>query len=314
MIDSILIFEDDSHHLLFPLTYTRPVHDLLCGILTLGEKIEKIFSDVPFTLHTREYLAELVRRHDPGTQVNKFCDNTQSCLLVNGSVIVDNNFRSQIKLNGADTIYVNGDKLIAALISRENLSKVKSTLNKPITLSLFPEVKKVEIHVKYVTYPWDLVNNNGEQIVADFGLLVNRNDEMIRGKVYENVSMVNKENIFIDENAIIKPGVVLDAEEGPIYIGKGVKVFPNAVIEGPCYIGDKSQIKIGAKIYENTSIGPVCKVGGEVEESIIHSYSNKQHDGFLGHAYLGCWINLGSNTNNSDLKNNYGNVKVFIND
>ena len=175
-------------------------------------------------------------------------------------------------------------------------------------------MNKVEVHIKYVTYPWDLVSINGEQIISDFDLLIDRNDEMIKGKVYENVSMVNKENIFIDENADVKPGVVLDAEEGPIYIGKGAKVFPNAVIEGPCYIGDKSQIKVGAKIYENTSIGPVCKVGGEVEESIIHSYSNKQHDGFFGYAYLGCWVNLGADTNNSDLKNNYVNVKVFIND
>jgi UDP-N-acetylglucosamine diphosphorylase/glucosamine-1-phosphate N-acetyltransferase len=111
----------------------------------------------------------------------------------------------------------------------------------------------------------------------------------------------------------VKPGVVLDAEGGPIYIGKKAKVFPNAVIEGPAFIGDGSMIKIGAKIYENTSIGEVCKVGGEVEGSIIHSYSNKQHDGFLGHAYLGMWVNLGADTNNSDLKNNYGSVRVMIN-
>lgn len=96
-------------------------------------------------------------------------------------------------------------------------------------------------------------------------------------------------------------------------IGNNVTVMPNAVIEGPCYIGDHSVIKAGAKIYESTSIGPVCKVGGEVEASIIHGYSNKQHDGFLGHSYIGEWCNLGADTNTSDLKNNYSSVKMNVN-
>ncbi|MBI3004934.1 MAG: transferase, partial [Ignavibacteriales bacterium] len=108
-------------------------------------------------------------------------------------------------------------------------------------------------------------------------------------------------------------GVVIDTEDGPVIIGKNVKVFPNATIIGPVFIGDNSWIKVGAQIYENTSIGPVCKVGGEVEETIIHSYSNKQHAGFLGHSYIAPWVNLGADTNNSDLKNNYGNVKVYVN-
>jgi UDP-N-acetylglucosamine diphosphorylase/glucosamine-1-phosphate N-acetyltransferase len=175
------------------------------------------------------------------------------------------------------------------------------------------DISRKESDLTILNYSWNFVGTNGEEIVNDFNNLVDRNSEMIKGKIYDGVFMVSKENIFIDEGTKVKPGVVLDAEEGPIYIGKGAKIFPNAVIEGPCFIGDKSQIKVGAKIYENTSIGEVCKVGGEVEESIIHSYSNKQHDGFLGHAYLGCWVNLGADTNNSDLKNNYGNVRVIIN-
>jgi UDP-N-acetylglucosamine diphosphorylase/glucosamine-1-phosphate N-acetyltransferase len=134
----------------------------------------------------------------------------------------------------------------------------------------------------------------------------------MRGLVYEGAHLVNPSNIVIGAGSKIKPGVVLDAEGGPIYIGSNVTVFPNAVIEGPAFVGDRSLIKVGAKIYEHTSIGEVCKVGGEVEASVIHSFSNKQHDGFLGHAYLGMWVNLGADTNNSDLKNNYGSVKVII--
>jgi len=106
---------------------------------------------------------------------------------------------------------------------------------------------------------------------------------------------------------------VLDAEDGPIYIDKDATVMANASLQGPLFVGAKSVIKMGAKIYESVSVGEMCKVGGEVEESIIHSYSNKQHEGFLGHSYLGQWVNLGADSNNSDLKNNYGTVKVYVN-
>jgi UDP-N-acetylglucosamine diphosphorylase/glucosamine-1-phosphate N-acetyltransferase len=106
---------------------------------------------------------------------------------------------------------------------------------------------------------------------------------------------------------------VLDAERGPISIGRNAMILPNAVIEGPAFIGAHTLVKAGAKIYENTSIGEWCKVGGEVEASIIHSHANKQHEGFVGHSYIGSWCNLGADTNTSDLKNNYGSVQVQIN-
>ena len=181
-----------------------------------------------------------------------------------------------------------------------------------LTEASFPGLPRQEVDVMFITYPWDPVHANGEQIVADFALLTGGRGAL-KGNVYPGAQLLAAENIFIDEGAVVKPGVVLDAEGGPIYIGKKAKIFPNAVIEGPAFIGEGSMIKIGAKIYENTSIGEVCKVGGEVEGSIIHAYSNKQHDGFLGHAYLAMWVNLGADTNNSDLKNNYGSVRVMIN-
>ncbi|MDZ7763050.1 MAG: hypothetical protein U5K00_01300 [Melioribacteraceae bacterium] len=106
---------------------------------------------------------------------------------------------------------------------------------------------------------------------------------------------------------------VLDASEGPIFIDDDAQIFPNSYIVGPVYIGKKSLVKANTQIYHDTTIGPVCKVGGEIENSIIHSYSNKQHEGFLGHAYLGSWINIGASSNNSDLKNDYGKIKVLLN-
>ena len=126
------------------------------------------------------------------------------------------------------------------------------------------------------------------------------------------VHIIKKENVFVGKNVTIKPGVVLDATGGPIIIADNAFIYPNAVIEGPVYIGESSKIKSGATIYENVTIGNVCKVGGEVEESIFMDYSNKQHAGFIGHAYVGSWVNLGADTNNSDLKNNYSKIRIKL--
>jgi UDP-N-acetylglucosamine diphosphorylase / glucose-1-phosphate thymidylyltransferase / UDP-N-acetylgalactosamine diphosphorylase / glucosamine-1-phosphate N-acetyltransferase / galactosamine-1-phosphate N-acetyltransferase len=312
MVDNICIFEGIYYTRLLPLVYFRPQYDLRCGILSLREKVLKQFPDIPASLHCRGYLSDLLKQQNPNVYVNEI--KGSSCLFINGNVIASKNFRDKISLEGEDKLYVKGDTVIAAKVSGGKLDSLKHQLSDLYTLSDFNDLAKEEIDVKVVSYPWDLIGNNGAQIIEDFNLLTGSvKGNKIKGQVYEGAYLINKENIFIDEGAKIKPGAVLDAEEGPIYIGKNVIVYSNATIEGPAYIGDNSKIKIGAKIYEETSIGPVCKVGGEVEASIIHSYSNKQHDGFLGHSYLGMWVNLGADTNNSDLKNNYGSVKVVIN-
>ncbi len=310
MFESICLFEGIYYSRLLPLVYFRPTHDLRCGILTLREKVQHHFPKTPISLHCRQYLSELVKQQNPGLLVNEV--KGKSCLFINGRVIVDETLAEQINV-GTDTLFVKGESIIAARVSGAKLAALKNNLNDLFTLSDFHDLFKKEVDAKIVNYPWDLVANNGEQICQDFKLLTYYQSEKIKGKVYPGAHLLNESEIFIDEGAKIKPGVVLDAESGPIYIGKDAKIFPNAVIEGPAFIGNKTAIKIGAKIYENTSIGEVCKVGGEVEGSIIHAYSNKQHDGFLGHAYLGTWVNLGADTNNSDLKNNYGSVKVIIN-
>jgi UDP-N-acetylglucosamine diphosphorylase/glucosamine-1-phosphate N-acetyltransferase len=292
--------------------YFRPVYDLRCGILTLREKTSLNYPGIPLSLFCRTYLEEVMNQQNPELKVNQATGS--NCLFINGQIIVDNNFVKQVFINNEDTVYVSGDKLAAVKISGKNLELIKNKSTDFFTLLNFKNLPQKNIAVKFLSYPWELVNQNGDQIISDFKLLTSQsNREKIRGTVYEGAHLLNNENLFIDEGSKIKPGVVLDGESGPIYIGKNVIVYPSAVIEGPAYIGDNCRIKIGAKIYENTSIGPFCKVGGEVEESIIHSYSNKQHDGFLGHSYLSSWVNLGADTNNSDLKNNYSSVKVIIN-
>ncbi len=312
MADSICIFEGAYYERLLPLVYFRPVFDLRCGINTLREKIQRAYPKAPISLHCRRYLVDLVRQQNPGTPINEL--HSGNVLFLNGRVIADATLAKKIPLKGQEALYVNGDTIVAARVSGTKLAPLERALSDVYTLNDFSGLVRVEVDVKVVNYPWHLVGNNAEQIVSDFrALTAGLRGKRIRGKVYPGAHLVNRKDIFIGEGSAVKPGVVLDAENGPIYIGNHVTVYPNATIEGPAYVGDRSMIKVGAKIYEGTSIGPVCKVGGEVEESIIHAYSNKQHDGFLGHAYLGMWVNLGADTNNSDLKNNYGSVKVYIN-
>ncbi|MBM4174907.1 MAG: glucose-1-phosphate thymidylyltransferase [Ignavibacteria bacterium] len=308
----VCIFEGIYFERLLPLTYFRPTYELRCGITSLKDKILRHFPNSKVTLHCRSYLADFLVEKNPEYEINFI--SSKECLFVNGRVLAEEGFLQKLDLtNPNDVLFVNGETIVAAKVSGEKLENLKSNLHDLFTLSDFDGLIKKQIDVKMINYYWDLVNNNPSQIAADYNFFTKEKKKKLLGKIYQGTYLLNENEIFVDEGASVKPGVVLDAELGPIFIGKGAKLMPNAVIEGPCFIGENSVIKIGAKIYEGTSIGEVCKVGGEVENSIIHSHSNKQHEGFLGHSYLAMWVNLGADTNNSDLKNNYGSVKVFIN-
>ncbi len=313
MPDKICIYEDKKSENFHPLSLTKPVFDLRSGILTLREKIELQFPDADIILRVRNFLFDTVKENNPETQINDF-SGADSILFINGRILADSSLPDILKSEGNNILFYSKGEIVAAKTNVSDYDDFFFLLFNDLENNSFNYFEKTEVKVKTVEYPWNLVRNNGDEIRKDFETLLNGSSPTVEGKVYDGVTLLNEKNIFIGKNSLIKPGVVLDAENGPIYIGENATIFPNAVIEGPCFIGNDSKIKIGAKIYENVSIGEVCKIGGEVEESIIHSYSNKQHDGFLGHSYLGSWVNLGADTNNSDLKNNYGNVKVTIND
>jgi UDP-N-acetylglucosamine diphosphorylase/glucosamine-1-phosphate N-acetyltransferase len=309
MSSVLCLFEDNGYRNLLPLTYTRPVYHLRCGTGSLGDKVRQVYDPSQVIFHCRPMLAESLAQAAAGGTVNQI--DGDACLLINGRLLATADLAEKIPLKGDDCLYTCGDDLVAARISGNHLGKLAETIaDGPLKADLFAIDRIEEVDLPLIVYPWDLIQRNGEQIGVDWSLFGYQAGH--KGQVDEGVSILGRENVFIGEEARVKPGAVLDAEEGPIIISAGAKIFPNATIEGPACIGPKSLIKIGAKIYEGTTIGEVCKVGGEVEESIIHSYSNKQHDGFLGHAYLGMWVNLGADTNNSDLKNNYGNVKVYV--
>lgn len=311
---NLCLFEDIESTRLLPLVYFRPVYNLRCGILSLKEKLLYYFPRAQLTLHTRAYLAEYMRLRNPRFRVNELPE--EEYLFVNGRVVADERFAKRITAEDKkDTAYVCGGQVVAAWVRGSNLRRLRARMNDLLSAADFDGLPRQEVECDLVSYPWDVVQRNPGELRKDFGRLTRgKKGGRILGSVDRNAHLVNRKDIYIGKGSVVKPGVVLDAEEGPIYIGSNARIFPQATIIGPAFVGDSSWVKVGAQIYEGTSIGPVCKVGGEVEGSIIHGYSNKQHGGFLGHAYIGAWVNLGADTNNSDLKNNYGPVKVTLDD
>ncbi len=306
MPPNLCIFEDEHFTRLHPLTLTRPAFDLRCGISLLREKITRRFPGSRFHLFCRGHLAEVVREATSEVPVNQL--PSEPCLFINGRIILGEKLPAPGSQN---MVWKKDGEVAAAWINAARLASLAQFTDGIIPTSWFDGLPVEEIDGTFIRYPWDLVHHNPGQIKNDFTHF-NRGGQIL-GKIYPNVTLLEEKNIYIDAGAKVKPNVVLDAEDGPIYIDEGATIMAGACLQGPVFIGAKSAVKMGAKIYEGTSIGEVCKVGGEVEESIIHSYSNKQHEGFLGHAYLGQWVNIGADSNNSDLKNNYSTVKVYVN-
>lgn len=310
----LCVFEDKKTSNFFPLTYSRPVYDLICGYTSLKSKIFRLFPREKFSLHCRSYLENITIQNNPGILVNSI--DSDECLFINGRVLANNDLIKLLsKKKKENLVFVSGDTVIGAYLSGSYLNSFK--IGDSIDLENLEGVHKESVEQKTFNYIWDLINYNGEELNKEFEIQFNKkkrkNQKRILGKVFEGVHFVEKKAIIIEKGAVVKPGVVIDASKGPIFIDKNVEVFPNAIIEGPVYIGESAKVKSAATIYENVSIGKVCKVGGEIEGVIIMPYSNKQHSGFLGHAYLGSWVNLGADTNNSDLKNNYSTVKAHVN-
>jgi UDP-N-acetylglucosamine diphosphorylase/glucosamine-1-phosphate N-acetyltransferase len=307
----ICIFEDNNFKNFLPLVYFRPVYHLHCGALSLRDKFEKILPRAQIVLHVRRELAGNIFERFPNLTINQFPDD--DIWFINGRVLCNENLPKFIKAkSGITKMFVRDNNIAAVYIKRGNLPSFSNQLSSDVFDEFtFKNIPTETFPGTILNYPWDLVQHTAEEIKKDFQLLKSKNN--LSGKICIGAHLLNKKNIIIGKGSLIKPGAVVDAGEGPVIIGKNVTIMANAVIQGPVYIGDNSVIKIGAKIYGGTSIGKWCKVGGEVEASIIQSYSNKQHEGFLGHSYLGSWVNIGADTNTSDLKNNYSVISVNVN-
>ncbi|MBI1805126.1 MAG: GlmU family protein [Ignavibacteriae bacterium] len=309
----LCIFEDTQYTNFQPLVYFRPVYDLRCGVLTLRQKIESLLQHATVVFHVRKELEGYYGEENPSYAVNHLAED--DTWLINGRVIADELFTRLIRMHdrSREIVFRQDAGVVAAFIKSHNISRIAAQLSTPLSEEVFRNIPTGDSSVRMVHYPWDIIHNTAMEIENDFRMLKKIGSRRRSNvKVYPGSHLLQKDKIILGSGTVVKPGVVLDAEQGPIIIGDGVMMMPNAVIEGPAYIGDGTLIKAGAKIYHGTSIGKRCKVGGEVEASIVQGFSNKQHEGFLGHSYLGSWVNIGADTNTSDLKNTYGTVKVQL--
>ncbi|MBU1149072.1 hypothetical protein KKI23_03200, partial [Patescibacteria group bacterium] len=303
---TILIFEDKQYRNLLPLVFSRPVYELKTGAFTVLERILNVYPKAKFSLHCRDYLANTLKQRYGDLSINKL--KNDNYLFINGRVIADEKLAARIKTEGANCSWWQGKNLIAARVDKKLVKEID------LKRELGTQLKKIpckKIKVEIIDYLWDIISYHQQLLAGDIKFLLKGKN--LASKYREGVFVVGPKNIFIDRNCEIKPGVVLDASAGPIYIEEEVTIGANSVISGPVYLGYNTIINPLSRIDGHTYIGPVCKIGGEVGESVIQSYTNKQHDGHLGHSYIGSWCNLGAGSTNSDMKNNYGPVKVWTN-
>jgi UDP-N-acetylglucosamine diphosphorylase/glucosamine-1-phosphate N-acetyltransferase len=299
----LVIFDDDRIEDFYPLTLTRSTSDLRVGILKLGQRLKAFFEQVDTKLITFARFTDLYRERHPDWQINEL--DKGEYLFVNSRLVVNDHLVEVFKGLSTCSGYINNNIICGFKVCLDSGDYSSENIDKIIERIKFTELEEAG----FWKYPWDLISANSVMIEQDFKEFFYEKENHFETE--PGVTILNPYDVWIGEGAVLGVNVIIDASEGPVVIDEGAVIMPTAVIVGPAYIGKKSRIKIGAKIYEGTSIGPVCKIGGEVEETIFQAYSNKQHDGFLGHAYLGEWVNLGAGTSNSDLKNNYKNVKVY---
>ena len=303
----ICIYEDSGCNNLLPMTYVRPVYDLFCGMVSLQEKLIRNFPQASITLHTRSVLEKVVRDSYPDCLVNEFPAGLEEILFINGRTLL--NSETELNKLGKNQSFIINDTVVAARLSGAELTIPIETVQNGITIDLDETaIERQKVDGILVEYIWDLIQANGDQIRSDFTFAIQgRGDAVI-----DDGTIINDENVFIDKTAKIMPHVVVDGSNGPVFIDRDVVIQPHVYVQGPVYIGPSVLIKAGAQIYSGSSIAEGCKIGGEVNNSIILPWSNKAHGGYLGSSYVGSWVNIGAGTNNSNLKNNYGAVKVTV--
>ena len=280
-----ILFDSDVRNSLLPFTYTRPVAEIRIGILTIREKWE-FFLGFTTTTITEEYLEAKY----PMVELNEN-------ILINASFLPTKNLVNQVKKLSKNQAIFQGEQVVAFFTSdtQENVD--------------FDSYEQLEfqedlIQIKNTS---DIFSLNDKAIQADFDLLT---EGRISQPIPDGVHTIQKKNIFIEQGAIISFSS-LNASKGPIYIGKDSEIMEGCLVRGPFALGENSILKMGTKVYGATTLGPYCKVGGEINNSVLFGYSSKGHEGFLGNSVLGEWCNIGADSNSSNLKNNYAEVKLW---
>ncbi len=284
---NIVLFDTEARHNLLPFTFTRPVSEIRIGILTIREKWEKALTDLDgnFSYKTEDYLSLKYS--------SQFSDEN---LIINATVCPTENLAEEVaNLKVGESLQI-GDTIIAQKIEGNSFENWSENLDK----------KEYSESVNVIDQVWKIFQYNSLELGHDFRMLT-------RDRTSAKLSSTNQimgDFIFAEEG-VEAECAVFNAKERPIYLGKNSTVMEGSVIRGGFSLGEHSTLKLGAKIYGATTIGPHCKVGGEVNNSVIFGYSNKGHDGFLGNSVIGEWCNLGADTNNSNLKNDYGDIKIW---
>lgn len=259
--------------------------------MTLRERWEHYLSASTSTL-TEDYLQEVF-------PLNSSSDS----VFINGALFANKHLVNAIQALNPEERLIKDDLIIAARVSEGAIS-----FDKGISINTTPNDITYDGELDLLEHIWDIFSKNGAYIKSDFELLTKgRSSQPIPNDIVTR----NKEHIFIEEGAVISPGCILNAEGGPIYIGKDAELMEGAILRGPIAVCEHAAVKMGAKIYGDTTIGYGCKVGGEVGNTVFFANSNKGHDGYLGNAVVGEWCNLGADTNSSNLKNNYDHIKIW---
>ncbi len=311
---AVCLFEDDAVETdLFPLTVLRPVWDLLAGTASIREHVQRASGQPPL-LRPRAHLRDLYAQLEP--EEEPLADD--SIVFLSGRVF-------ELRPEGdtgalPDTVCDEEGNLLFARRSAAQARELLTQNGNHIAELLVQEGDAVPLpkgwRCRVVRHVWDLMLANPELLQRE---LQTSEDELFGARLLRDpghgVEVCNRRGgaaVYIGAGVKLHPGVVLGNHKGAIFIDAGTEVLPHSYLEGPLYIGRDCVVNAGAKLYGASSFGPVCKLGGEITQTIFQGYSNKQHDGFLGHAHLGMWVNIGAGTNNSDLKNNYTPVQVEV--
>lgn len=280
-----ILFDGTVRNALLPFTFTRPVADIRVGILTIREKWEKYLGYTTTTI-TEEYLMDKY----PMVEM-------EENIMINASFLPNEVLVEMVEGLEENQAIFYGDEVIAFY--------TKDT-QEEVDFDSYEVIEYTEDLLR-IEHPWDIFQKNDAAIREDFELLT---EGRVSQPIPASVNVIAPENIFIEEGAKLE-FVTLNASTGPIYIGKNSEIMENSVIRGPFALCEEAQVKLATKVYGATTVGPHSRIGGEVNNSVLFGYSNKGHDGFLGNSVLGEWCNIGADTNNSNLKNNYEEVKLW---
>jgi UDP-N-acetylglucosamine diphosphorylase/glucosamine-1-phosphate N-acetyltransferase len=280
-----ILFDGPVRNALLPFTFTRPVADILVGIMTIRQKWEMRLGSTTTTL-TEEYLSDKY----PMVEL-------EENVMINASFLPNDVLAEMVSNLEPNQAIFKGDEVIA-FYTQEDQESVD-----------FDTYDIIEYNEECITieHTWDIFSKNEEAIREDFEFLT---EDRKSQPIPKSVNVIASENIFIEEGAKLE-FVTLNASSGPIYIGKDSEIMEGTVIRGPFALCESAQVKMGSKIYGATTVGPQSRIGGEVKNAVLFANSNKGHDGFLGDSVLGEWCNIGADSNNSNLKNNYEEVKLW---